>query len=331
MAPDEAYVLSLYENMLKRAPASAEFEHWVQLMRGGQSSEALYYAFVHSEEYKAKHRIVPFFPLGHFHSPIVDPDLVTEYVDRERATQSNRIAGISVPMTEMVDFWQRLSNIISRTPFPETRFHQHRFFYDNETFPYGDAISLRAIMADVKPKRVIEIGSGFSSACMLDCADEFGFGTHFTLIDPNPERVKALLRPDDYSRVKIVAEPAQSTEIELYKQLQRSDILFIDSTHVIKTASDVHFELFHILPALASGVVIHFHDIQFPFEYPDQWILSNYSWNEIYAVRAFLMYNDSFRIRFWGSCLARENPQIVEAVIPQFLKNPGGSLWIEKI
>jgi len=166
---------------------------------------------------------------------------------------------------------------------------------------------------------------------MLDCADEFGLDTKFTFIDPYPERLRTLLRQDDYRRVTIIETPVQETDQNLYAALGRGDILFIDSTHVLKTGSDVHYELFRILPGLQRGVVIHFHDIQYPFEYPDQWIFgTNYSWNEIYALRAFLMYNSEFRIRFWGSCMAQRRPQLIREVFPLFLKNPGGSLWIEK-
>ena len=101
---------------------------------------------------------------------------------------------------------------------------------------------------------------------------------------------------------------------------------------MLKTGSDVHYELFHILPVLQPGVLIHFHDIQFPFEYPDQWIFDeNRSWNEIYALRAFLMYNNRFKIKFWGSCFAHLRAELVRDVFAPFLKNPGGSIWLEKV
>jgi hypothetical protein len=93
----------------------------------------------------------------------------------------------------------------------------------------------------------------------------------------------------------------------------------------------LHFELFSILPSLKSGVVIHFHDIQFPFEYPQQWVIDNkISWNEIYALRAFLMYNSDFPVLFWFSMLAKANRQLIASTFPLALKNPGGSIWIEK-
>ena len=133
------------------------------------------------------------------------------------------------------------------------------------------------------------------------------------------------------SRVTTIKSSVQATDLSLYQSLQAADILFIDSTHVLKTGSDVHFELFHIMPALNKGVVVHFHDIHFPFEYPDPWIFKdNLSWNEIYALRAFLMYNSDFRVRFWGGYFVKERLRLVEAVSPLFLKNTGGSIWLER-
>jgi predicted O-methyltransferase YrrM len=326
-----AYIKSLYETLLHRQPSPTEFEHWVRSAQKADSDRSTYFSFISSEEYKSKTRVSSLFPAGHYYSAVVDPATVGRYVERERLTQSNEIAGIVLPMREMEEFWQRSWNLITRTPFPALQTENYRFFFENPVFSYGDAITLRAMMADLKPRAVIEIGSGFSSVCMLDCADEFRLDTKFTFIDPNPERLKSLLRSADYQRVTLLEIPVQQTDTTIYRSLGPGDILFIDSTHVLKTGSDVHFELFHILPALHQGVVIHFHDIHFPFEYPDPWIFhNNHSWNEIYALRAFLSFNSAFRIRFWGDCFARERRELVHRAFPAFLKNPGGSLWIEK-
>jgi hypothetical protein len=324
------YILSLYASLLEREPKPDEFEYWVKFLRDGNSTESVYYRFVDSKEHKLKKAVSCCFPPGHFYSPIVDPSTVVDYITRERKTAADGLPGIEMPLAAMGIFWQRSARVISATPFPEKSSASHRFYYDNNIFTYGDAITLRAMLADLRPRSVVEIGSGFSSACMLDCADEFGLNTVFTFIDPDPNRLRQLLRPGDFERVTIIEAPVQTTELDMYTSLRRGDVLFIDSTHVLKTGSDVHFELFHILPRLHDGVVVHFHDIQYPFEYPDEWILrKNHSWNEIYALRAFLTYNSRFRIRFWGSYFAAMRPEMIRKVFPKFLVNPGGSLWIE--
>ncbi len=111
-----------------------------------------------------------------------------------------------------------------------------------------------------------------------------------------------------------------------------NDILFINSSHVLKTGSDVHFELFSILPVLKPGVLVHFHDIQFPFEYPKEWVFGKrWSWNEIYAVRAFLMYNEAFVIRMFTDLFIRERGSLIEQFRPGHRPLIGGSLWLEKV
>ena len=121
----------------------------------------------------------------------------------------------------------------------------------------------------------------------------------------------------------------------MVRELEVNDILFIDSSHVVKTGSDVHFELTELIPRLRPGVVVHFHDIFYPFEYPKAWVLDiNRSWNEIYFLHVFLMYNSAFGIEFFNTFFARNYPDIVRASIPahadKFLLNPGGGLWLRK-
>jgi hypothetical protein len=116
--------------------------------------------------------------------------------------------------------------------------------------------------------------------------------------------------------------------VSTFSKLKENDILFIDSTHVLKTASDVHYELFYILPSLNKGVLIHFHDIHYLFEYP-QWLFERkLSWNESYALRAFLMYNPAFEVVFWNGMFADQQRELIHETNPLFLKNPGASIWL---
>jgi hypothetical protein len=113
--------------------------------------------------------------------------------------------------------------------------------------------------------------------------------------------------------------------------LQENDILFIDSTHVAKTGSDVLFEIFEILPLLNKGVKIHFHDIFYPFEYPRQWIVEEKrNWNELYFLRSFLMYNERFSIIAFNTYLENIDAPWFENNMPLCLKNTGGSCWLNK-
>ena len=331
--PDDAerFVQELYEHLLHRDPDTAEKDHWVAVVRGGMPDRAIFRAFVDSQEYQEKNRVKPAYAAGHYYSPVVDPDSVADYVSN---VSRGRFAFDTIPIRpeEMRRFWYDNLSLIQSTPFTDEPQPGFRFYYDNNIYPYGDAIMLRVMVQAHRPRRIVEIGSGFSTACMLDAIEEASIGpVRLTCIEPYPQRLQELLRPNDRELVEIVEQPVQQVALDIFEQLQSGDILFIDSTHVLKTGSDVHFELFHVLPRLRPGVLVHFHDIQYPFEYPDAWIFEqNFSWNEIYAVRAFLSYNDQFSIVFFNGWAGHFMRGVIQATCPDFLKNPGGSLWLRR-
>jgi hypothetical protein len=114
--------------------------------------------------------------------------------------------------------------------------------------------------------------------------------------------------------------------------LGAGDILFVDGSHISKTGSDVNFLMFDVLPRLKTGVIIHFHDITWPFEYPSDWIVKNgVHYNEAYLVHAFLQNNGAYKIKFWAQYLARFAKDELFAAMPVIEKDLGSSLWIEKV
>jgi predicted O-methyltransferase YrrM len=304
-----------------------------QLCSGDISPPAMLDIILNSGEYKIKKGVRSVFPTGHFHSPVVDPTTVVAYVDRELRLMPSDIPGITLDVTAMRALWLANITFIQGTPFRDEKTTENRYSYVGGPFPPGDAIVLRMMMASCRPRRIVEIGSGFSSACMLDSAEHIGI-PDFKLIciEPNPARLKSLLREDDFRRVSIIENFVQDVPIDMVDSLERNDILFIDSTHVMKTGSDVHHEFFNLLPRLKPGVIIHFHDIMYPFEYPRKWIFEdNYSWNEAYILRSFLMYNEEFSVLFWNSLFARQFRKEIHREFPPFLRNPGGSIWLQRL
>jgi hypothetical protein len=151
-----------------------------------------------------------------------------------------------------------------------------------------------------------------------------------TFIDPNPERLYSLMKESDKKKTKVIEKDVQLIPLNIFKKLQSGDILFIDSTHVSKTGSDVNYILFEILPILTSGVLIHFHDIFYPFEYPKEWVFNGFNWNEDYILRAFLMYNEKFEIKLFSDYLHKHHKDIFKEM-PLCYNNTGGNLWLEKI
>jgi predicted O-methyltransferase YrrM len=273
-----------------------------------------------------------FAPSGHFYSPL--PDI--QFLDRYQATlfdrQMKSIPGIENPVEDQLALVEKFSEYYGELPFRDAKSSGLRYYFENSYFCYGDAIILYSMLRHRRPQRIIEVGSGFSSAVMLDTNDLF-FSKRMTLtfVEPYPERLFSLLSDEDKKQHEIIKGTVQSVPLERFTVLNANDILFIDSSHVAKIGSDVVHLLTNVLPRLNKGVIVHFHDVFWPFEYPEEWIRGGRAWNEDYVLKAFLQFNAKFKILFFNSYLAIHHKEVVERNLPSFLKNPGGSLWIEKI
>jgi len=150
-------------------------------------------------------------------------------------------------------------------------------------------------------------------------------------IEPYPARLESLLKKKDREYVTIHQKKLQEVPIEVFKGLNENDILFIDSTHVAKFNSDVNYIFHEILPILAQGVYIHFHDVFYPFEYPQEWLLEGRAWNEQYMLRAFLEYNNNFKIVLFNTYLESMYESKIKNRFPLLYKNTGGSIWLRKL
>ena len=246
--------------------------------------------------------------------------------------------GVWIDDEEMKRLWQSFfSKYMLEFPFSKEAGGPHRYYLENPFFGPGDAFILFSMLLHARPSRVVEIGSGFSSACLLDTIEFAGLTTQCTFIEPYPQRLKSLLTPSDLDRCSVIEAPVQSVDPDFFLSLGSGDILFIDSTHVLKACSDVAFELFEILPRLHPGVLVHFHDMFWPFEYPTGWLIDKqYSWNELYAVRAFLINNEKFKIVFFNDYFHRRHVDLItNCPLPATLKGMrlhcGGSLWLQRL
>jgi predicted O-methyltransferase YrrM len=328
----DVYVDDLYDVFLARKPLAGERAHWVGVLRGGMTWREAFNRFKASPEYLERTRIAPAHRPGHYYSPIVDPVEARKYANADRNADPDAILEVRICMSRMMQYWEAMSPHIRSSQFPARRQIDRRYFTDNDIYSVGDAAILRAMILLAKPRNIIEIGSGFSSACMLDTLDEGRLDTRIVFIEPHTERLRALLRAADDGRCSVIEAPVQTVDPSQFSILEENDILFIDSTHVMKAGSDVNYELFELLPRLNRGVMIHFHDVQYPFEYPDQWIFERmYSWNEIYGLRAFLMHNDAYQICYFNSLFARKHRNLVAETYDKILLNPGGGLWLKKV
>jgi hypothetical protein len=131
-------------------------------------------------------------------------------------------------------------------------------------------------------------------------------------------------------------EKVQETPLGAFGELGRDDVLFIDTSHVAKTGSDVVWLYQEVLPRLRPGVVVHIHDVFAPGEYPEDWVLDGRAWNELYVVRAFLAFNSAFRIELGAQYLLKRHRQLVLDAFPgmredRYAQPGGGSLWIRRV
>ena len=270
-------------------------------------------------------------PAGHFYSPVVSIDEATRDERRIFTDAPRTLAGIELNEARQLETLEAFEHLYSSIDFPTNKAGTHRYFYENPAYSYSDAIMLHCMMRHIKPQRIIEVGSGYSSCAMLDTSERhLNPSVNFTFIEPYPELLKSLLRTEDLASISILESRLQDVPINEFQQLNSGDFLFIDSTHVSKTGSDVNYLLFDILPSLSDGVYIHIHDIFYPFEYPKEWVFGGRSWNEIYALRAFLQFNSTFTIEMMNTYLAHFHQQRFVSRMPLCMKNTGGSIWLRK-
>lgn len=283
-------------------------------------------------------------PPGHFYSPINDHDFLknredkiwelNEIKDKEFIEENPQfIEGIELNKEEQIDLLKSFAQFYSEMPFKYKKQPDLRYYFENGFYEEMDGIILYSMIRKLKPKKIIEIGSGFSSALMMDVNNLFFENKiKLTFIEPYPERLYSLMSEKDKIKNKVISEIVQDVNLKIFHELESNDILFIDSSHVVKTGSDIQHILFKILPKLKNGVYIHFHDIFYPFEYPKQWILNNrWNWNEQYFLISFLMYNKQFKIVLLTHYLHEYYKKLFDDMV-HFTNHRynGGSFWIKK-
>jgi len=323
---------TVFQVMFKRLPDETALSYYTKRYESGVDFGHIVLELAGSEEFGIWSRNRLFVPPGHFYSPIVDKSEAETYFDRQRgAPLPETITGITIDRPAILDLWNELVPLMRDNPFPATKSKELRYYFENPNFTYGDGSIWHAMMRHFKPRRVIEIGSGYSSANMIDTIEGyFDHDVELTFVEPFPELLQSLIG-DTSSRVRILPTRVQDCDLSIFRTLQAGDVLFIDSTHVLRTGSDVCFELFEVFPVLADGVIVHIHDMFWPFEYREDWVVNdNRSWNEIYAVRALLTGNPEWKIIMFNDYLAKTARDLVKRTYPTLLKNPGGGLYLEK-
>jgi predicted O-methyltransferase YrrM len=210
------------------------------------------------------------------------------------------------------------------------------FYVPNGWFERVDAEILYCMVRERKPRRIIEVGGGFSSLVTADALLRNAEETDeppgvLTTIEPYPNET---LRRGFRGLNRLVVKKVQEVPLSVFEELQSGDFLFIDSSHVLKLGSDVQYEHLEIVPRVAKGVIVHIHDFFSPAEYPRDLILeSRRFWNEQYLVQAFLAFNPKFAIRWASSYMHLRHPDRLKQAFSSYSRSdmPPSSLWVERV
>jgi hypothetical protein len=217
---------------------------------------------------------------------------------------------------------------------PSEKRSDKTFGYANGMYKHGDADMLYNMIRLCKPGRIIEIGSGQSTlmarlAIDANRRESADYTCDHTCIEPYE-----MSWLEDIG-VKVVRDRVEKVDLSMFDALQANDILFIDSSHVIRPWGDVLREMHEIIPRVASGVMVHIHDIFTPRDYPETWLRSQRRlWNEQYLLESFLAYNSAYRVVCAMNWLKHEHFHAVSAACPMLNVRPSaepGAFWIRKL
>lgn len=266
-----------------------------------------------------------------FYSPIPALDLLPTDIFERRSG----LGGVELDTSKAMALVEsELAEPIAEFGFPARGpLPPGEFFLENGNYEAVDAELLYAMVRRVKPRRIIELGSGYTSlligaACRRNAGE--GATAEHLAYDPHPR--PAIVGDGPPGPTKLVPQSASDVPVETFAELEAGDILFVDTTHTVKLGSDVNFVVLDVLPVLKPGVIVHFHDIFLPLEYPREWFeRMGYYWSEQYLLQAFLAFNTAYEVLLPASALADELPDRLAAAVPSFA--PGrrpGALWLQR-
>lgn len=271
---------------------------------------------------------------NHFYHPIPDtsklpPELFTTETKMigSSINDAGQVALLETFATEFRAEYEALPRDPTGVPY--------EFHMNNEMFASVDAEIYYCMIRHYKPKRIMEIGSGYStrlsSKAALKNISE-GHPCELIAIEPYP---KDYLKAGFPGLARLIELPVQKVPLAEFEQLGENDILFIDSSHVLKTGSDVWYEFLEVLPRMAKGVITHVHDICLPADYPYQLVMKDRMFfTEQYILQAFLAHNDSYEVMFGRHYMHMHHPDLLKAAFSSYKQNKndwGGSFWIRRI
>lgn len=235
------------------------------------------------------------------------------------------LPGIALRAAEQLQTFSEIATLARRLPVRDERTDAWRYHAANGDYGAGDALTLHGMLRQLRPRRLVQIGASHSTAMALDTIEHYlAWQTELTLVAPDTNVLGEFLRPGDTDRFTVAERSA-------LPELGPGDVLFIESTHVLKTGSDVAWLFADVLPSLPAGVHVHLHGVYYPFEYPKQLVLEGRAWNEAYVARAFLSFNADFEIVLFNDWLRWAHADRIAAELPAMAADPGSTLWLRRV
>lgn len=274
---------------------------------------------------------VGIFPIAdHYYEPLFN---ASKYL-RHPLNQARHLPGIELNVNEQLELVQEFDYFVELENFPKEKVKDLSFFHNNGSYMHGDAEYLYSLIRKKKPKRLIEVGCGFSTLVIEEAIkktkeEEEDYHCHHICIEPfEMPWLEAL-------DIDVIRSKVEDISLDVFDQLKENDIFFIDSSHIIRPQGDVLFQYLQVLPKLNKGVLVHIHDIFTPYDYLDSWIRKmNRFWNEQYLLEAFLTMNKQYKVIASMNYLHHTHYDILAKKFPILAAHPDGepcAFWIQRV
>lgn len=274
-----------------------------------------------------------------YYSPLPDRDALAS--TKPRWNKPSTLRGVHFDLEEIENHLeQTVISYLSEAPTLDDHAKLKTLGF-GPGIPWLDAVTFYGMIRRHKPSRILEIGSGLSTyyACLAVRAntDNYNLPTSLSCIEPNP-----YLQLTELDGIELQQTELQNVPLEIFDVLQSGDILFVDSSHILKIDGDVARIVLEILPRLAPGVYVHIHDVHFPYNTPypaDYWVLKPQwpmFWNEAMIIQSFLAFNCDFQIYLSTPLLRHFRPHLLQGKIVSYQTiaadpNQFSSLWLKRV
>ncbi len=275
---------------------------------------------------------------NNFYQPVPD----TRTLKDDLWSKHSELVGIDINEKKQLEL---LSLFVSKFKSEYDRFPKNKtskpyeYYVNNMWFESVDGEILYCMIRHYKPRRIFEIGSGYSTclsaqAILKNREEDDDYECELVAIEPYPNDI---LKTGFPGLSKLIPKKVQDIPLSEFKKLKDNDILFIDSSHVLKIGSDVQYEFLEILPRLNKGVIVHVHDIFLPAEYPKRYVLEDYRfWNEQYLLQAFLSFNNTFEVLWAASYMHLKYPDRLKDAFTSYERDDKRwwiphSFWMRRI